>query len=805
MQAAGGMLVLGSGAVPVTNAGQLSATLGGTIDLRSNVGNAGGTVAANGGVVELDGITVTNGLLASTGSLAVQVVNSATLVGTSPVANGVTASPTTGLLDTANLLVASGDALTLIGAITNRGLISVTGKGSTNPAATLVVAGSVALSGGGTIALKDSVRAIQPQDQLIIAAAASAILDNVGDTISGYGSLGAGTSQLTLINEARGTVDAVTTLLYVNTGTNAVINKGLLEATTGVLSLHGSMVNTGGTIAAVGGSTDLLNAIVTGGTFATSAGGVIYGQGATTLDSATAAITLATGAIVSVDGAGTLTLAGTIANHGTLAVVGDTYDDITALAHISGTVSLTGGGALSLSSNFGNYTPSYEVVSATAAGAVLDNIDNTVIGYGQLGAGTLTLRNEASATVEAAGGTLVVNTGSAVVTNHGRFVAIGGTLALQSVVDNTAGGSVVALDAGGTPGVVLLDGGTLRGGTVTTDKTDPASQLTLSSNGGTLDGTAGSVTLAVGAQAVAGEGTTLTLKGTLANLGTLDVAGDSYNNAVATIRVAGTATLSGGGTVVLYSLNAGPSIVDQVITGTTEADKLDNISNTILGYGQLGAGALTLVNEAAGTIEAAAGGTLVVQTGTISASNCGLMQGFGGTLVIQGVVDSTAGGIVAALDNGTAIGIVQLDGGTMRGGTLRTDTSDTASMLQLTDNGGTLDGSAGSVTLAAGAMLEVVPGSTLTLLGSIANHGTIAIDGDGYGNNTAKLALSGSVTLSGAGLLVLADTSTTTNATATQLVTGTTAASRLDNVDNLISGYGELGVGQLTLSTRRRA
>jgi len=99
------------------------------------------------------------------------------------------------------------------------------------------------------------------------------------------------------------------------------------------------------------------------------------------------------------------------------------------------------------------------------------------------------------------------------VTNKGLMEAVGGMLILRETVDGTNGGTVSALNNGGSvSGVVLLDGGTLRGGTFTSDLKDPASALEVTANGGTLDGTAGTVTIASGAQAVVSGTLTMTAR-----------------------------------------------------------------------------------------------------------------------------------------------------------------------------------------------------------------------------------------------------------------------------------------------------
>jgi hypothetical protein len=167
--------------------------------------------------------------------------------------------------------------------------------------ATLQVSGTVVLAGGGMLDMSDSSGGEAPTDQLITGTAATDTLDNIDNTIGGYGMLGAGDGLLNFINAAAGTVDAATSTLIVNTGAHPVVNQGVLESTTGVLDLHGTITNTGGTIAAVGGTTELDGVTISGGTLAT-AGGVIASDGRATLNGSTSAVTLAPAAQAIVGG-----------------------------------------------------------------------------------------------------------------------------------------------------------------------------------------------------------------------------------------------------------------------------------------------------------------------------------------------------------------------------------------------------------------------------------------------------------------------------------------------------------------------
>ena len=231
------------------------------------------------------------------------------------------------------------------------------------------------------------------------------------------------------------------------------------------------------------------------------------------------------------------------------------------------------------------------------------------------------------------------------VTNSGSVdAANGGIVTLHGAIDGAAGKVNVA--AGGT---LVLDGGSLDLGT-----------LSVAADGNVV---------------VTPNSTTLTSVA-VANAGTLSITGNGYYGENATLTVAGTTTLSGGGTLVLTDISgATAASTSQVITGLAPGDTLDNVNNTIIGYGELGNGQLTLINETHGTIEAA-GATMVLNTGSAALANHGLVEAAGGLLVVQSVVDSTGGGTVEALNAGTISGVVELDGGTLRGGTIATSLTD---------------------------------------------------------------------------------------------------------------------------------
>jgi hypothetical protein len=470
---------------------------------------------------------------------------------------------------------------------------------------------------------------------------------------------------------------------------------------------------------------------------------------------------------------------------------------------ISGTTTLSGGGSVVLSDDSTVSTAtSTQILTGVAAGDTLDNVDNIISGYGEIGAGRLTQINETKGVIKATGGILVVDSGASNATNLGQMIAVGGTLQIENTLTNT---STIAV---GTGGGIMVDGVvantglisvastgtmTLNGSVVgTASKLQIAGGGTLAIDGGTLRG--GTLTAAANSAV-----NIVQTSGTLAsiafgNAGTTNITGNGYGY-IATMAISGTTTLSGGGSVVLSDdSTVSTATSTQIITGVAAGDTLDNVDNIISGYGSLGAGQLTLINETKGTIKATTG-LLLVNTGSVALANHGLLEANGGTLMVQTIVNDTAGGSVAAISHGTVAGVVLLDGGTLRGGSI---TTDAASALLITSAGGTLDGTAGAVTLAVGSQATVAPGLILTLKGPITEDGTLAVQGNGYGY-VGQVLVGGTLTLTSDALVTMADMSTVSTVSSTQVITGSAPGAKLDN-SALISGYGMLGNGALALT-----
>src|SRR5262249_31471143 len=163
------------------------------------------------------------------------------------------------------------------------------------------------------------------------------------------------------------------------------------------------------------------------------------------------------------DNAGTMTISsgsvlplrGIINNTG-MNALGSTGSE-THLQLIEYGMTLQGGGQLILSDSGENF------ISGTLPSVTLTNVDNTISGAGQLGAGQMTLVNDG--TIVATGShALVIDTGANVVTNTGTLEATGiGGLIVNSDVANSGliwahGGNITINGAVTGPGSALIDG-----------------------------------------------------------------------------------------------------------------------------------------------------------------------------------------------------------------------------------------------------------------------------------------------------------------------------------------------------------
>jgi hypothetical protein len=513
------------------------------------------------------------------------------------------------------IIVRSGGTLKMGGVIDNAGLIAL--KAGEEQAAFLIDAAEVSLVGGGTITLSD-----HNGNASGIYLANGASLTNVDNTIIGAGHVTVST------NSAGGVIDA-TGRMYAG----VAINEGLVEATGSggllIYGLNGTIENAGGVILAGAGSGVELFETIEGGTLAGS--GVFSGAG--TLDGERSPVT--NDATLYVGEERYFNILGEIVNDGSI-------DVRLGGLNSSGNTTLTGGGSISLYRSF--------LGDDRNDGGSLTNVDNTISGSGTLGGYHTDLVNEAGGVIDGSG--LTIEFVGAVVTNAGLIEATSSAgLTIESTTINNTG--TILAGAGSTLELLGVDiqGGALEAGA--------AAQWLISGAGNVLDGTTNAVENQ--ADVLMGTASTLTIEGAVVNSGTISLSSSSEYLVIGTPGV----TLSGGGAIVLSGLR-------NYIEGATAAATLVNAGDTIEGNGHLGAGVMSLTNEAGGTIEATNATALAINLGANTLVNAGLIVALGVTAqeVIAGAVANTgtleaAGGTLTVNGAVTGSGLAVITAGAL--------------------------------------------------------------------------------------------------------------------------------------------
>jgi hypothetical protein len=455
----------------------------------------------------------------------------------------------------------------------------------------------------------------------------------------------------------------------------------------------------------------------------------------------------------------------------------------------------------------------------------LSSITNTGTGVIDVKHGTLNvlvnIANSGHVTVDsgatlALGTDLVAGGGRGSIT--GGTVTINGTLELQgnnflnngTLVNNnqiTATGTGNALD-GETitnPGTIKADGGTLS--------IDAAVSFI---NGGTLEAINGG-TLVLDSETVTSTGTiavnatsTLDLKnaeisgvGILTNSGTMEATSG-------TSKISGTSSFTNSGTLEMIGAeldlinttmtNAGSVIVD--LSGGSGG--ILDLQNATINGGTLSTAASTDV------IEATSGSNFIVGATTIT--NPGTIEANGGTLTIDSAVTFTNSGTLEAVNDSTlnlistivtdsATGVtiagagshINLQNSSLLQHTVSTTVGgeiDTVSGNNKIDTSNGPDDVSGRVNNAG--TLAVTDDSSLTLISAayINNTGTIELNSTGH--NTTLYIDQGFAGFDGSGNVTLSDNTH-------NIIAATSSGQQLTNLNNTISGAGEIGRGGLVL------
>ncbi len=333
--------------------------------------------------------------------------------------------------------IAIGDSASfhLGGSFTNTGLLTLT---STGGQSRLQVLGGLVLTGGGIVRLSDS-----PDNFISSDSGSVTTLVNADNSIAGAGQIG--DSTMTIVNAHDGSFKANgVNPMIITSPIFTMINAGTLKATgAGGLVLSQITINNEGQgvlRAKTGSSITLEAADIIGGRLATVGTGVIEVSETAVLDGSGPAL-VNTGVLDINPGANAAILGG-IDNSGTINLLGGSVSPANVL--LANNVTLTGGGQVVLSDSAGN------TISGEGA-FVLTNVDNTISGGGELGAGEMVLTNLASGVIDANAATnsLRVDTGANTITNYGLMEASGsGDLKLSSPLANF--------------GVLEANGGTLE-------------------------------------------------------------------------------------------------------------------------------------------------------------------------------------------------------------------------------------------------------------------------------------------------------------------------------------------------------
>jgi len=604
------------------------------------------------------------------------------------------------------------------------------------PASLIIANSNTSLSGGGIVYMDD------PTNARIYGSSPTNVLTNVDNTIEGTGNIGY--NSMALVNS--GTIEASggpTHPLTIQTS-NGTTNTGILEASgSSNLILDGdTYTNAGGTILASGSGAvvTIQGATINGGTLNTASGGVIQAPSAT-LNGVTNA-----GAFEVINDSNT-TIGGTITNTGNIE-----FGSTGSYANLvlgGSTVTLTGGGTLTL--NINNWNDNN--ITGAAASDVLTNVNNTIMGSGNIGLDKMALVNQGTINANQTASPLVVQTSNGT-TNTGILEATGGaSLVLDGDTYTNAGGTILAFGAGST---VVIQGATINGGTLST------------SNGGVVQGAAqNNATLNnvtnTGTYAVVNLSST-TIEGTITNSGTIQL---TSTGSIPQLIVGGSnVTLTGGGTVTLNNWSGNQ------IFGSVASDVLTNVNNTIQGSGNIGMNKMGLVNQA--TIDANQSTALYIQTSSGTTNTGTLEATAGANLILDGDTYTNTNGTILASGTGS---VVTIQGATISGGTLNSASGGAIQGV----SGATLNGVTNAGTFQATGQ------NTSILEGAVNNTGSIQVNA---GGGFANLNANGAVTLTGSGALTLQDASGNS-------IGSSVSGSSLTNVNNTISGSGTIGTNNL--------
>ncbi|QNK00684.1 autotransporter outer membrane beta-barrel domain-containing protein [Dyella telluris] len=735
-----------------------------TLELTGLVSGAGGLVKTSGGTLVLSGDdTYTGGTTINTGTL--QIGN-----------GGTTGSIVGNVTNNWALVFNRSNVLTYAGAISGSGSVAQSGTGTTvltgtntYTGGTSIDAGTLQIGNGGTSG--SIVGDVTDNGALAFNRSDAATFSGV---VSGTGSLaqnGTGTTVLTGTNTyTGGTTINAGTLQLGNGGITGSIDGNVTD--NGTLALNRSdvvtfanVVSGSGTLAQNGSGTTVLTGTntYTGGT-TINAGALQIGNGGT---SGSIVGNVTNNAALAFNRSDVITFAGVVSGTGSLAQNG------TGTTVLTGTNTYTGGTTINSGTlQVGNGGTSGSIVGDVTnnAAIVFDRSDALVYGGAISGTGTLSQNGTGITALTGnstyTGGT-TINAGTLQIGNGGSTGSIAtdvtnnGTLAFNRSDAYTFGnvisgsGSVSQSGAGTTTltGINTYTGGTtINAGTLSvgSDANLGAAAGGITFNGGTLNTTA-NITSARGVS-LNGNGTLQTDTATTLNLtGMVSGNGGLVKSGAGTLLLSGTNTYTGG-----TAINAGTL---QLGNGGTTGSIVGNVVNNA---------ALVFDRSDAVTFGGVVSGTgSLAQNGTGTTVLTGANTYTGGTTISAGTLQlgngGTNGSIVGDVTDNAALVSNRSDAFVLAG-----VISGTGSLLQAGSGTTVLAGNntyTGGTTISGGTLQLGNGGTSGSVVGGIANSGTLVFDRSDMVDFTNAITGNGSVVQAGTGNTVFNTAQTYTGGT----------------------------------------
>ncbi len=697
----------------------------------TGINNTGGVIQAlDGAVTNLSNSHIRGGTLTTEGSGEVRVTGNTTTL------ENIT---NTGLISVDNTVDPR-----LSGTITNSATIAMNSDGGLTDLT--LATDPTTLTGTGAVVMSDAAN-----NRITGMGFGWDLINDVDHTIRGSGQLGVET--VNLVN--RGLIDAnQPTALTVDLrgGVADNINSDTMQASAGgTLVFSGTAIdNTNGTIQSVDASVvNLRNSHIRGGLLTTVDTGEMHITGnTTTLEDVTNTGT------ISVDNTVDPRIAGTMTNNATIAM--NSAGGLTDLTIATNPTTLTGTGVLAMSDATSN-----RITGINFDWDLINDVDHTIRGSGQLGVETVNLVNRGLIDAnQSAPLTVDLRSSADNNANDGVMQASGGgTLVFSGTGIDNSNGTIQALDTS----FVNLTNSHIRGGLLTTVDTG---EMHITGNNTTLEDVTNTGTISVD------NNVDPRIAGTMTNDATIEL--NSAGAATDLTVGSNPATLSGPGTLLM-----GNNANNRITSANLDWVLINDAQHTIRGAGNIGANVINLTND--GLIDADQPTALTVDTrgGGPGSFNNGVMQASaGGTLSVSASTIDNTNGIIQALD----LSLVEVSNAHIIGGLLTTQGAGEVRAI-----------GAPTLTDVTNTGLISVPNShDPRIRGVITNNATIAMNSEGA--STDLTVDTNPATLSGNGVLAMGDS-------ATNRLTGTGFDWVLINdAQHTIRGAGNIGINVINLT-----